>query len=294
MYNFCFVILHFNAMEDTVECIESILNNIDYQNKSIVVVDNNSPNKSGLLLFDKYAANDKVHVILNTENVGFANGNNIGYDYASNQLAADFVAAINNDTVIYQKDFALNIIELFKKEHFHLMGPDIVSKNGQHQNPYKEKSESLEEVNYFLDNYKKLLLNNLIRIRLRSFIIKYFNFRLLKLKRKSKPKTSEFDHLKVYKNIVLHGSAIIFSPLYLEKEKFAFHPDTFMFMEEDILYFLSVKKGYKSIYSPITSIYHKEDVSTNSLLKSDYKKIKFKFEHVRKSRLVLKKLLEEK
>lgn len=39
------VLLNYNGWEDTIECLESILNN-SYSNYQIIVVDNNSPNKS--------------------------------------------------------------------------------------------------------------------------------------------------------------------------------------------------------------------------------------------------------
>lgn len=288
MYKFCFVILHYNAVEDTVECIESILSNIGYENKEIILVDNNSPNNSGEYLLDKYRDCHEVHVILNDNNIGFANGNNVGYRYAVNQLKADFVATINNDTVIYDASFVEKIISLFENENFHLMGPDIILKNGQHQNPYKEKGETLEEVNEFLKNYKKLFISSLLRAKIGPLYHIITNF-----KKKQRNKLNQFNYLKTYENIVLHGSAIIFSPLYTYREEFAFHPDTFMFLEEDILYYFCMSKDYKVIYSPVTSIYHKEDISTDSVLKTDYQKLKFKFQNVRKSRLVLRSILEK-
>lgn len=49
---FSFVILHYlqKSVEDTIECIESILNNIDYNDYNIVVVDNGSKDRSGEIL----------------------------------------------------------------------------------------------------------------------------------------------------------------------------------------------------------------------------------------------------
>ena len=46
----CFVILHFLTIEDTLKCINSICENIRYKNYHIVVVDNGSPNGTGLEL----------------------------------------------------------------------------------------------------------------------------------------------------------------------------------------------------------------------------------------------------
>ena len=74
-----FVILHYNTMKETTDCICSIEKNIDGDKYNIVVVDNASPNGSGIQLEERYKENKRVHVILNSENQGFAKGNNLGY-----------------------------------------------------------------------------------------------------------------------------------------------------------------------------------------------------------------------
>ena len=66
-----FVILHYNVVDETEKCIESILTRCDADNYSIVVVDNCSLNGSGEKLYKKYQDESKVHVILNKKNLGF-------------------------------------------------------------------------------------------------------------------------------------------------------------------------------------------------------------------------------
>ena len=73
---FAFVILHYNVLEETEKCIESIKTRCDADDYAIIVVDNKSPNDSGSILNKKYADDTKVAVILNDKNLGFANGNN--------------------------------------------------------------------------------------------------------------------------------------------------------------------------------------------------------------------------
>lgn len=293
MYNFCFVILHYNVLEDTIECVDSIINIARDKKIEIVVVDNNSPNKSGRELKTIYKEHKNVHIILNPENMGFAKGNNIGYEFAKNQLNSDFVAIINNDTVMIDEYFVDKIITLFKNEEFHIMGPDIITKNGEHQNPYKEKAVSLDEVEYFLKNYKKIKKISKVKIKLKKFLFKSkFLIKLFKLfKSIKKDKNKIFDHKISYHNVVLHGSAIVYSPLYIKNEIYAFHPNTFMYVEEDILYHLCLMKNYFIKYSPITQIYHKEDSATDSVLNSDEKKQEFILENHKTSYKVLRELL---
>ncbi len=45
MFKVYIIILNYNGWRDTIECLESVLKN-DYKNYQIIVVDNNSPNKS--------------------------------------------------------------------------------------------------------------------------------------------------------------------------------------------------------------------------------------------------------
>lgn len=295
MNSVCFVILHYNATDDTIECIESITSNLQYQNKNIVVVDNNSPNQSGYFLKEKYKENKDIYFILNESNIGFASGNNVGYKFAVEHLKANFVVIINNDTIINDPNFIKKIIDLYNKEKFHIMGPDIIAKDGYHQNPYKISGESLDNVKSYLKNYKLLLYKEMAKAIIKKVKLVYIIIKSLK---KVSNKTNlnavnKFDYRKSYENVVLHGSALIFSPLFITNEKNAFHPGTFMFMEEDILYYLSRQKNYKMLYSPITSIYHKEDAATDTILKSDTKKIEFKYKHQFDSYLILKKVIEE-
>ena len=49
-----FIILNYCSTEVTVQCVESIEKNINYQNYSIVIVDNGSTNNSGKILEEKY------------------------------------------------------------------------------------------------------------------------------------------------------------------------------------------------------------------------------------------------
>lgn len=59
-----FVILHYNAIDETFNCVESIQKTIDVESYQIIVVDNCSPNKTGEILQKKYRGDSSVSVIL--------------------------------------------------------------------------------------------------------------------------------------------------------------------------------------------------------------------------------------
>lgn len=49
---------------------------------SIVIVDNASANGTGRELQQLYQGAENIYVILNPENLGFARGNNVGFEFA--------------------------------------------------------------------------------------------------------------------------------------------------------------------------------------------------------------------
>ena len=86
------IILNWNGLEDTVECLES-LKDIDYPNYEIIVVDNGSTDGSCDFLKANFPY---VRLIENNENLGFAEGNNCGIRQASGK----YVLLLNNDVVV--------------------------------------------------------------------------------------------------------------------------------------------------------------------------------------------------
>jgi hypothetical protein len=93
----CVIILNWNGLKDSIECLES-LKKITYTNYDIIVVDNASSGNDVEVLRGRYG--DYIHIIQNDKNYGFAEGNNIGIRYALAHLPPDYVFLLNNDTVV--------------------------------------------------------------------------------------------------------------------------------------------------------------------------------------------------
>lgn len=90
------ILLNYNGVNDTLECIKS-LETINYNNYEIIVVDNDSTDNSFTIL--KEEIGHKHHVISSNRNGGFAFGNNVGIRYALKK-GADYILLINNDTTV--------------------------------------------------------------------------------------------------------------------------------------------------------------------------------------------------
>lgn len=283
---FTFVILHYLTFKDTVECINSIINNLDYKNFNIIVVDNGSPNDSGEQIKRKYMDNENIIFIKLDENIGFAKGNNHGYRIAKETLKSDFIAMINNDTIINQSDFVSNIIKIYKEEGFDLFGPDIIStKDGNHQNP--QRTEGINKL-----QLKKMISRYRLHILLDIFGVENIITKLLKYIKRNEFKFHNEKWKQKQLDVQLHGSCLVFSPTYIEKYK-GLYDNTFMYMEEDILYYVAKKENLKIVYSPEVRIYHKEDSATDAFLISDQHKRIFKYKNILRSARELLEIYED-
>lgn len=277
---FTFVILHYKTKNDTVDCIESILN-LNKYNKciiNIVVVDNASRNGSLEFLKEKYKLVNNIYFIENNENLGFAKGNNIGYKFAKEDLNSDFIVSLNNDIIIESKNIIQLMEQLYFEEKFYIMGPDIVSMvdNG-HQNPVCKTSSNIIVISIEIVKYKILLFINRTGIYdlLQSLFSSGKKSNSIKLK----------EEKKVY-GCQLHGSFIVFSPNYVKREKYAFFPKTFLYCEEAILFQHCNRKSYKIMYDPGLVVLHKEDSSTSFINSTSKEKREFVFSNIIKSHKV--------
>lgn len=91
----CAVVLNWNALDDTTECIES-LKNVHYANLKIVIVDNASNDGSAVKLSQLYP---DMSILKLNHNGGYAAGNNAGIRWGL-QNGFDYILVINNDTIV--------------------------------------------------------------------------------------------------------------------------------------------------------------------------------------------------
>ncbi len=258
------------AADETIQCVDSIVQNVAGE-KKVIVIDNASPNQSFAVLEKQYRDSDVVDVIKTNENLGFAKGNNVGYELAVKQYDPDFIVVMNNDMEIKQTDFIAKINESYQKFHFDIMGPDVYSTKKQyHQNPQTRRILSLKELK---SRYQKLVIKEKLLFLVR---LKYHVKSIIKNNRASaedSKKNIPFVN-EPRENVLLHGSCYVFSRPFIEKNpKECFYPETFMYMEAEILYYLAQKNGDKITYDPSMRVDHHEDVSTDATFKSYQKSI---------------------
>lgn len=89
------VIVNWNGVSDTLECLESLCN-LEYPDLQVVLVDNGSEDDSIEAVRRKYPS---TRIIANSRNLGFTGGNNVGIRCAL-ENGADYVWLLNNDTIV--------------------------------------------------------------------------------------------------------------------------------------------------------------------------------------------------
>lgn len=117
------VILNSLNYWDTAECVKSALK-LKSSNYKIIIVDNGSYNKSYKIIKSEFKDIKNVFVVKNTENLGFAKGNNTGIAYARNNLKCDFVFCVNNDTIFTDDNILSELLRCYRKG-IGVVGPKI-------------------------------------------------------------------------------------------------------------------------------------------------------------------------
>ena len=270
-----FLILHYKVIEETLNCIDSILSNYENENIDIVIVDNGSNNGSGQSLVEKYKNNSNIHIIINEENLGFARGNNVGFNLAK-KLGAKYIVMTNNDIIFTQKEFCELIRSEYNKYNYSVLGPKIIMPSGI-QTVFNARVKSIKEQKvYMILLYIRLFLAYLHLERIFHFLYNY--------KSKKRKQINNADECKM--DVPVYGCCMIFSDNYIKKFN-GIDDRTFLYCEEDLLYLRLKKNHLTEMYNPNLEVLHNHSVSTNSIFKSSRKKEIFSVKNLIKSNKIL-------
>lgn len=224
------IILNWNGYKDTIECLESMREN-EYQNYKVILIDNASSNESVLELkkyIDSSNSFEKIQLVENNENSGFAKGCNIGIDIAKKQTDCEYIWLLNNDTIV-AKNSIFPLVETLKSKKADVVTPQI---------------------NYF--NPSNIVWNC-------GGKISNFGFRKYYFAKQSESVVPATDFLKV---TFLTNCASMFRKEFFENYRI---DERFFFGEEDFSLSLYCKKNKKKMLCILNSkIYHKVSVSIDS------------------------------
>lgn len=115
------VVLTWNKLSDTLECLDSLVEQ-NYSDFEILIVDNASNDETVDVIKSKYK---NIRVIVNQSNLGYASGNNIGID-ASLEENADYIFILNNDTSLAPDCLSRLVMEMEDNPATAAAGPKIL------------------------------------------------------------------------------------------------------------------------------------------------------------------------
>lgn len=279
----CFVILHYNTIEDTRRCVASVKGLDGQEDIRIVIVDNASCNKTGQLLSDAYADDANITVILRTLNGGFSAGNNEGCQYAIERWQPDFLVVANNDIVFGQKDFVTLLKNEYAKKPYAVLGPDIYVPHKEiHQSPLSADIPTKRQVNrtIFL-NRLMLLLYPLVYPAMRKYYAALSGAATLE----------QYDTDQ--ENVCLMGACLVFTKDYYSRRDKIFLPETKFYYEENIMTLWCRCNHQRVIYRPRLRVQHMEGKATQTIDVSLRERIRFRMENIVSSAKIYQKFLRE-
>jgi GT2 family glycosyltransferase len=115
------VILMWNHGMLTLNCLKSVLQRSDYRNLEIILVDNDSKEDEARIITSWIESHAKDQVVYhrNSENLGFAAGNNVGLRIAT----GDYIVVLNNDTEVTPGWIWRSLKHFYRNPQLGLLGP---------------------------------------------------------------------------------------------------------------------------------------------------------------------------
>ena len=93
------IVINWNGINDTLECIHSIRLHT-HSKYTIYLIDNASDNDEGIKLSAKYAGMTDITVKCYNQNYGFAGAHNKIWSEIQSNNSGDYISLINNDTIV--------------------------------------------------------------------------------------------------------------------------------------------------------------------------------------------------
>lgn len=238
------VVLNYNNYKDTMNCVDSFLNQADV-NMHVVVVDNGSKNNSYDLLSDKFEHEKAVEVISTRNNLGFAKGMNVGI-CRLRELEYSFVFVANSDIFLTEKDILKKMLLEYEKG-VGLINPIIRNPDG-----------NIEKRSYLK---KKIMPLRMIKAQLLcEWNVLFYRKDKMEKDNGKEDSTSAMNGV-VTDMYIVSGSGYMLTPDFFRHYSQLF-PKTFLYGEEWALIVYLYKAGLLSQIVMTNEITHKGGAST--------------------------------
>jgi GT2 family glycosyltransferase len=247
-----FVFTNYNNTHYTMQAIKSIYDDCGGHQPVVVIVDNASNAAEVAALIACREKFPEVRYIFNKKNVGYFAGLNCGLDLLIEREAyLDCIVVGNNDLVFPPQFFGQVYDARHLFEQYAVLAPDIVTLDGEHQNPHVLHEPSL---------LRKLLWD-----------IYYSNYNLAQLMQWVATRTrvvsgrkDHLNHRKAQPVLEGYGACYLLGPRFIAEFGRLWSP-TFLMGEESFLKFQLASKGYQVFFEPAIIVRHHDHVTTNKV-----------------------------
>lgn len=233
------IILHYKGEDDTKACLDSLrdskIQNIDL---SLIVVANNP---SASLVSDARTVYPELTLIENKENVGFAEGNNIGIRKAL-ELQCEYIVLLNNDTLVSSDIISKLVTHANSQNSIGLISPKIYFAKGYeyHKERYKENERG------------KVIWYGGGQIDWQNVYASHYGVDEVDIGQYDKIRETDFATgccMLIKRNVV---------------EKIGFFDKKYFLYFEDVDYSIRAKKnGFRVLYFPEACLWHKNASSSD-------------------------------
>ena len=255
-----YVILNYETWWETLECVKSILHvyDGDLRDDGIVIVDNGSTNDSVERLKQEYQDAENIFLIENKINLGFAKGNNVGFQYCKYEMNCDFIVMMNSDIIIQDPQFRQKMIDAYGSGQFAVAGPNVINPDGTKLNPVYSGLITRKDIEKRIEeSRRRILLCKLGLDPLASATQRIRNMAFGKRNKQGNAETGEQFEIDLQNGVQLQGCFFIFSPIYV-KAFDGLYERTFLYGEETLLRLRCKRAGMKMAYLDQITVLHKE------------------------------------
>lgn len=220
------IVVNYNTKALLDQCLKSVFKFTNGIRFEVIVVDNNSEDKSQELLKKKYP---QVKLILNRQNLGFSKANNQGIKEAR----GDYIFLLNSDTYLIENSFEKLLTNIKSRSKLGAIAPQLLNEN-----------RSIQQSAGFFPNLSQVF---------------YWMTFLDDLPGGTILKPYHIDHESFYKNghevDWLTAAAILVPKSVIDKVS-TFDQHIFMYGEEVEWCYRIKKGGFKIYFSPVTKVIH--------------------------------------
>lgn len=251
MYDIVFVVLVYRNTED----LEGFFSSNHLPNSKTIVVNSYYDDKTEEIF--KKIAKENNAVFLSVPNKGYGAGNNRGVEYALANFSFKYLVISNAD--IYIERFSL---ESLQKMGEVIIAPKILNLHNKNQNPSSPFRPHKSLMKLWRYVYEKDL-----------YTLSWGMFAWSRIKK------IIFYVISPWRKRIFsaHGAFVIFPESVLTKLAPLYNEQMFLFVEEEHLGMLALKKGIKTMYAPDIVIRHKEDGSMSVASVNEFEKTKQSF-----------------